>query len=76
MSHSAAVAVVRAVEDVPLLGVGAGAAHDLEVLQAEGGAVAHPEDRVLGQRLGRLVELQVEPRAQRGHVTGGSVALG
>ena len=55
-------AVVGAVEGEALRRALALAADDLEVLEAERRAVADAEDRVLGQRLGGLVELQVEPR--------------
>ena len=43
----------------------AGAARDLEVLEPERRAVAHPDRRVGGQGFGALVELQVELRHRR-----------
>ena len=55
------VVVVGAVEDEALGRPGPVAAGDLEVLEAERRLVTDPEDRVLGDRRRRLVELQVEP---------------
>ena len=54
------VVVVGPVEDEALGRRRAVAAGDLEVLEAERRLVTDPEDRVLGDRRGRLVELQVE----------------
>ena len=49
----------------------AGAADDLEVLEAERRAVADAEDRVLGKRLGVLVELEVDLGGDPAGVVGG-----